>query len=854
MDLRDLPIRKKLMAALLVTSGAVLLLASASFLIYEVLTVRKGMVQGYLTRAQIIAANSTAALAFQNEKDATEVLSALKTDRRVMVACIYDEEGGVFARYPTDAPLGDFPTPLGSSRYRDGTLETFCPVVHDDRTLGIVFIRSDLTALTDRYRDYAWLVGLTFLGSILAAYFLARLLQEQVSRPILALAQVAKGITGRLDFSVRAEKFGEDELGVLTDAFNRMLEALAERTRLLDSVMGNMSEGVAVAGPDARLIYFNESAKRITGMGVSSSAPSEWSKEYGVFLEDKVTPFPPEQNPLVKAVQGEETNGVVQFLRNSAHPLGIFVSVNGRPLLNDKGGSEGGVVVFRDITQELKVREELKASEVNYREIFEKVNDALYVHEVDTGRIVDINDRTCEMMGFSREEILKGDPNAAITGKPGYTLKDAAEWIRKAATQGPQIFEWLSKHKSGREYWVEVSLKRAVIAGQDRVLALVRDISERKRMEGIVRNEAFVTSVLENVPNMIFVKDAKDLKFVMFNKAGEELLGVPRQDLMGKSDFDFFPPKEAEHFTAKDRKTLEVGKVLDIPEEPLSTKGKGLRTLHTKKIPVMGPDGKPAYLLGISEDITDQKKQEEMRIYTKALENSNKEMQDFIFVASHDLQEPLRKVQAFGNFLREELGGAISPAAVDYLTRMQDAALRMGRLIEDLLQLTRVTTRAKPFERIALKQVLDEVLSDLEIRLKETAGRVQVGDLPTLDADPTQMRQLFQNLLGNALKFHKKGEAPVVEVTAETSRDSCRIRVKDNGIGFDPKYNQKVFEIFQRLNGQEYEGTGIGLAVCRKVVERHGGKITVSSAPGQGTVFEVVLPLRRDRKEEEHGA
>jgi PAS domain S-box-containing protein len=842
------------MVALFVTSATVLFLACASFLIYEILTLRKGMVQGYLTRAQIIAANSTAALAFQNEKDAAEVLSALKTDRRVVAACLYDDEGGVFARYPAETKLESFPTPLGSSRYKDGYLETFCPVVHDGRTLGIVFIRSDLSALTDRYRDYVWLVALTFLGSILAAFPLARILQEQISRPILALSGAARSISEHLDFSARAEKFGEDELGVLTDAFNRMLETLAERTRLLDMVMRNMSEGVVVADRTGKMVYFNQGAERITGMTISAKPSDQWIKEYGVFKEDKVTPWPQEEMSLGKAVRGIEENGVIQFLRNPAHPEGIFISVNGRPLKDEKGRPAGGMVVFRDITQELKVREELKASEVNYREIFEKVNDALYVHEMDTGRIVDVNDRTCEMMGFSREEILHGDPNVAVTGKPGYALKDAAEWIKKAATQGPQIFEWLAKHKSGREYWVEVSLKRAVIAGQDRVLALVRDISDRKRMEEALQSQGFISSILENLPNMVFVKDAKELKFVMFNKAGEDLLGIPRQDLMGKNDFDFFPQKEAEHFTAKDRKTLEAGKVLDIPEEPLSTKGKGLRTLHTKKIPVMGPDGKPAYLLGISEDITDQKKQEEMRIYTKALENSNKEMQDFIFVASHDLQEPLRKVQAFGNFLKEELGGGISAAAVDYLTRMQDAALRMGRLIEDLLQLTRVTTRAKPFERIALKQVLEDVLSDLEIRLKETGGRVVAGDLPTLDADPTQMRQLFQNLLGNALKFHKKGEVPVVEITAEASQGSCLIRVKDNGIGFDPKYNQKIFEIFQRLNGQEYEGTGIGLAVCRKVVERHGGKITVASAPGQGAVFEVVLPLEQDRKEGKNGS
>jgi two-component system, LuxR family, sensor kinase FixL len=725
MFLANVPIRRKLMMAFLLTSGVVLLLTCVSFVAYEVITLRKGMISGLTTRAEIIAANSTGSLAFQNETDAAEVLSALKMDKRILSACLYDERGKLFAKYPSDAPTGIFPAAPGESGYRDNYLEIFRPVVKGSRALGVVYLKSDLSALTDRYRAYAWLAAAIVAGALLVSYLLSRLLQQQISLPILALADTARAISNHRDFAVRAKKLSEDELGLLTDAFNQMLEALQEKTRLLDSVMGNMSEGIVVADKTGRMVYFNKGAERIIGIGMSEKASSEWTREYGVFKEDKVTPFEESELPLVKAVKGIPSIGVIQFLRNSGHPEGIFISVNGTPMQNVKGEVDGGLVVVRDITRE-------------------------------------------------------------------------------------------------------------------------------KKLEEVTKAQSFMTSVLENVPNMIFVKDAKDLRFVMFNKAGEELLGMPKTDLIGKNDYDFFPKEDADFFTSKDRKVLEGKKLLDIPEENLKTKSKGERILHTKKIPLLGADGNPQYLLGISEDITEQRRQEAMKVYTKALETSNKEMQDFIFVVSHDLQEPLRKIQAFGNFLRDELGTGLAATAADYLARMQDASKRMSLLIEDLLQLTRVTSRAKPFEPVDLKEIIGEVTGDLEIRLKETGGKVQVSGLSKIEADPSQMRQLFQNLIGNALKFHKPGSAPLIEISGEVNKGERdhHIRVKDNGIGFDQKYSEKIFNIFQRLNGAEYEGTGIGLAICRKVVERHGGKIKASSKPGEGAVFEITLPLHQIRQGE----
>ena len=236
-----------------------------------------------------------------------------------------------------------------------------------------------------------------------------------------------------------------------------------------------------------------------------------------------------------------------------------------------------------------------------------------------------------------------------------------------------------------------------------------------------------------------------------------------------------------------------------------------------------------------------------LRISNDRLKVSNRELQDFASVASHDLQEPLRKVQAFGDRLKAKSAAALGPEGSDYLDRMLNAATRMKTLINDLLTFARVTSRAQPFQKVDLKLVADQVISDLETRIEQQHATVEVGELPVIDADVTQMRQVMQNLIGNALKFSKPGEPPRVHVTASVSEgvdgEQLRLRVQDHGIGFEEKYLDRIFTVFQRLHGRnEYEGTGIGLAVCRKIVERHRGTITAESRLGEGAVFIVDLP------------
>jgi len=258
----------------------------------------------------------------------------------------------------------------------------------------------------------------------------------------------------------------------------------------------------------------------------------------------------------------------------------------------------------------------------------------------------------------------------------------------------------------------------------------------------------------------------------------------------------------------------------------------------------------------IAITIERQRAQDHLGRTAAMLTQSNRELQDFASVASHDLQEPLRKIQAFGDRLRQKCGGQLSEAGSDYLARMLNAASRMQTLINDLLTFSRVTTKAQPFSKVDLNVIARDVLSDLEVRIEQTGGSVEVSDLPVIDADPLQMRQLFQNLIANALKFRKPNEPSIVKIFADcnsqiaegatwalANAETWQISVADNGIGFDEKYLDRIFTVFQRLHGRNaYEGTGVGLAVCRRIVERHNGSITARSKPGQGATFIVKLP------------
>jgi PAS domain S-box-containing protein len=392
---------------------------------------------------------------------------------------------------------------------------------------------------------------------------------------------------------------------------------------------------------------------------------------------------------------------------------------------------------------------------------------------------------------------------------------------------------------------------------------LMTEVHERTEAERKLQRERnFLTALLESLHDGIVACDEQK-RLSLFNRATREFHGLPPEPIPPERWADHYSLFEADGVTplTTDRiplfRAFEEGQLADA-KMVIAPRGGRTRVLRASGRAILDDGGQRIGAVVSMQDITAQVEAEKrVEAAMNELQRSNKELQDFASVASHDLQEPLRKIQAFGDRLKATQGDRLNDQGRDYLERMHNAAYRMGVLINDLLAFSRVTTRAQPFVPVDLGVIAREVLGDLENRLERTQGRVELGALPTIDADPLQMRQLIQNLLSNGLKFHRPGVTPVVRLgevaTDDGQADEVTLEVSDNGIGFDEKYLDRIFSIFQRLHGRgEYDGTGVGLAVCRKIVERHGGRITARSTPGEGATFIVTLPRRQDNETHEH--
>jgi PAS domain S-box-containing protein len=372
----------------------------------------------------------------------------------------------------------------------------------------------------------------------------------------------------------------------------------------------------------------------------------------------------------------------------------------------------------------------------------------------------------------------------------------------------------------------------------------------------------FLDSIVENIPDMIFVKDARTLRFVRINRAGEALIGRPRDELIGKTDRDFLPHDLADFYNAKDREVIATGEVLDIPEERLETAHGGERILHTKKIPLRDENGDSRYVLGISEDVTERSRQAaEIRALNAALarraaeiESVNKELETFAYSVSHDLRAPLRHIGGYAQLLTQALEHRLEEEPRRYLNVITQATRQMGELIEDLLSFSRMTRTDMNRARVAPREVVDAVIAGLEM---ETRGRDiewRIGELPPIMGDPAMLKIVYANLIGNAVKYTAPRERAVIEIGAEAPVDGRVVLfVRDNGVGFDMAYADRLFGIFQRLHpAGEFEGTGIGLATVQRIIARHGGRVWAKAAPGEGAAFYFTLaePAQSERREE----
>jgi PAS domain S-box-containing protein len=354
-------------------------------------------------------------------------------------------------------------------------------------------------------------------------------------------------------------------------------------------------------------------------------------------------------------------------------------------------------------------------------------------------------------------------------------------------------------------------------------------------------SEARLQAIIDNTEAVIVVKAADDYRYLLANNAVARTLGVGPDELIGKRDEEILPPALFEQVRANDRRVLETGKPLRAEERMPGFDGD--RTFISLKFPLPGDDGRPYAVAGVCMDITQNKRvEQELRALSADLERSNTDLEQFAYAASHDLSEPLRAVSGMVQLLAKRYAGRLDADADEYMTRAVDAAKRMQVLIEGLLEYARVGWGEGARDPVDCSSLVAGIVEDLRQRIKETGTAISVDPLPTVRGEATQLRQVFQNLISNALKFGNASN-PTIHVGAVRAPAEWRFSVTDNGIGIDPRYAKRVFEVFKRLNGRDaYLGSGIGLSICKRIVERHGGEIWVGRAEGGGSRFQFTIP------------
>ena len=568
-------------------------------------------------------------------------------------------------------------------------------------------------------------------------------------------------------------------------------------------------------------------------------------------------------------------SGLSVVLQGAANPFGVLGAYSTR----ERTFLEGEVQFVQSVANVLgtaierrRADDALRESERKFRTLFEDSNDAILLADLDTGYFVDANQQAEALTGYSHDELLSMRIGAL-------TIDEEKE---KVSREVNELKESGSAHtqrdilrKDGERRTVDISSRIISLGGERVVQGVMRDVTERSRMQkAIQEREATLNTVLDALPAGVVIADAKG-RITRDNAATRELWGVPPEtdSWEGYRDWVGWWPETGERIKAEE---WAMSRALHHGEETHNELVQNQRFGSEEKryylnnvAPIRDADGNVVGGVAAMLDVTDRLAAEhelrelnqtlEQRVAerTADLEDRNRELQNFAHIASHDLREPLRKIQSFGGMLQEEATARLNEQENDYLDRMQSAASRMDQLLRDLLAFSRVRTQAQPFAPVDLGKVVEDVLVDYELMIRQTKAKVELNVDAAVQGDTAQLRQLVTNLVGNAFKYRhperplhlRIGTSLVAPDEAHLRRadgEVCRMEVEDNGIGFPQEYASQIFDPFNRLHGRDaYEGTGMGLAICRRIVDRHGGLITAEGKPGEGARFVIELPSRQ---------
>lgn len=564
------------------------------------------------------------------------------------------------------------------------------------------------------------------------------------------------------------------------------------------------------------------------------------------------------QSPVIAYAPLETIDWVILL---QVSPQELYASVNKQIILISTVlvlllilGTQGMILLLRplikELRQEISDRQQAEAALVA---ILDNAEDAIIT--IDAAQQITLFNKGAEkIFGYTASTVLGESIDILIPLRylPSHQ-QYVDEFVSNCASTA-KVRKMYGRRQDGSEFPGEASVSQLTLADKKLYTVIMRDISDRQKAEqALWESEAkfrsLTNDVLDSSAVGIFILDA-DFKVVWVNQALELFFGIPRQQIIGKDKKELIKQRiksifvEPEVFASHVLATYDNNTYIENFECHIFAQGdRQERWLEHWSQPIRSG----LYIGGRIEhytDITERKHiEEELAARAQALTQSNQELEQFAYVASHDLQEPLRAVISYTDLLAEEYQGQLDSEADEYIHFITDGAIRMKQLIQDLLSFSRVGTRGKEFQPTSMTEVLAEVKANLAMSLAESSAVIICNSLPTVNGDRSQLVQLWQNLISNSIKFCA-AKTPYLEIACIKSEEHWLFSLKDNGIGIEDQYKERIFVIFQRLHTRtQYPGTGIGLAICRKIVERHGGKIWVESEFGQGSTFYFTLPL-----------
>lgn len=682
-----------------------------------------------------------------------------------------------------------------------------------------------------------------------------------ITRPIDALVRGTE-VIGRGNLEHRLDAEGDDEIGRLAGAFNRMtarlrasLDAVRENEERFRAIFEQAPIGIAQVDTEGRPVHTNAAMHDILGY----SGDELRTMQFTDFTHPDDVDGDFQQYQELIAGERDHYRLEKRYIRKDGELVWANIAVS---LVRDAGGApEFAIGMVQDVTErkraeealraardelEQRVRErtaELRASQAELQALFASMTDVVLVLD-DDGRYLRAPSTNPDLLYQPAEDIIGRTVEEVL---PPKEAQEFLAQVRHVSETDETITDYEYRLSiAGNDMWFNASITPVL---DDKVLWVARDITDRVQFEKALRaSERRYRTLAEASPDYIFVM-GPDLTLQYANSRAAELYDLDVDQFIGTPLRELVLPDVVEQHEERLRHVLTSGEAVffesptELPHETL--------WLSTWLVPITDDRGEASAVMGVSRDITERRQMEEelreskeqLQQKAEELARSNAELEQFAYVASHDLQEPLRMVASYLQLLQRRYVGQLDDDADEFIAYAVDGASRMKRLINDLLAFSRVGTRGKTMTPTASEEVLDYVLKDLQIAIEETGATITHDSLPTVMADAGQLEQLFQNLLGNAIKYRSE-DPPEIHVGVERQGDEWLFSIRDNGIGIDPNHAERVFVIFQRLHARgEYEGTGIGLAISKRIVERHGGRIWVESEEGKGATFFFTLPL-----------